>query len=186
MATNRIIEGIQPHGAGSDNNPKPSVKEPTTINMIKDMESDEVDNSGAPIKKVRKTVKKSITNTPGKINESDKKYAHRPFNAEYELHNGTDGEVIGMATVENGVITVLAIDDSADENYTGHALSILLGNIIREADLSNANLVLELEDVNNLQHVRFLERFGFRRTEKNIMKRNAGSITPTTVQSAKI
>lgn len=186
MANNRIKkEGIQPHGAGSDNNPKPGVREPTTINMVKDTNPttrSNIENSSAPSELVKRTVKKSLSNTPGKINES----FHSTYDVEYELRDGPDGEVIGMATIEGGVITVLAIDDSADENYNGHALSMLLGNIVREADIANANLALRLEDVNNLQHVRFLERFGFRRTDEDIMKRNAGSITPTTVPTAKI
>lgn len=182
MAKNRTkTEGIQPHGEGSDNNPKPGVREPTTINMVKDTSSD-IEGSRAPSKLVKKTVKKSLSNTPGKLNEA----FTSTYDAEYELTDGPDGEVIGMATIEGGVITVLAIDDSAEENYNGHALSILLGNIVREADLANANLALRLEDENNLQHVRFLERFGFRKTDEDIMKRNAGSITPSTVPSAKI
>ena len=47
-------------------------------------------------------------------------------------------------------------------------------------------LAIPLDNPDDLQHKRFLERFGFREVGKGVMKRNAGSVTPPSVPTARL
>ena len=102
------------------------------------------------------------------------------FNADYEIKDGE--KLVGVATVNDGVIEKLMINqDAADEDFKGHALSTTLGTIVRDADLQNANLAMQIVDLEDQEMKRFLERFGFRHTGEGIFKRTAGSIAPPSV-----
>ena len=102
------------------------------------------------------------------------------FNADYEVKDGE--RLVGQATVTDGVIEDLMINqDETEEDFKGHALSVTLGTIIRDADLQGANLAMKIVDLEDQDMKRFLERFGFRHTGEGVFKRTAGSITPPSV-----
>lgn len=148
-------------------------------------------NNRAPVKKSFQQKKKLNTDTPGLANESrlDETVPRprvRQMNAEYELRNDEDTETLGMAKIVDGLIEVLSVRNDFKEDFNGHILSKLVSAIINDADMSNSNLAIKLEDQNDLQHKRFLERFGFRHVGDGIMKRTAGAIRPPSVPSARI
>lgn len=113
------------------------------------------------------------------VTEMVRRPSQRDFSSEYEIvsNTGKEEEVIGKAIVEDGVITVLAAKE-ASSRPTREILTKLVGSIAKEADLSNANLSIRVEDRHDLDIVRFLERFGFRHVGEGILKRNAGSNMP--------
>lgn len=114
------------------------------------------------------------------IEEAEHLPTQTKFNADYEVMDGE--KLIGKATVTNGVIEDLQINqDKSDESFKGHALSVTLGTIIRDADLQGANLAMQIVDIEDQDMKRYLERFGFRHVGEGIFKRTAGSITPTSV-----
>ena len=106
------------------------------------------------------------------------------FNADYEVKDGE--KTVGMATVNDGVIEKLMINqDEADETFKGQALSRTLGTIVRDADLQNANLAMQIVNLEDQDMKRYLERFGFRHVGNGVFKRTAGSITPPSVLEKK-
>jgi len=155
-----------------------------------DPNSAEIDNAEAPIKQTIRKGQKLNTDTPGlKESRMDEMVRSNPMqlmNAEYELRNDEDTDTIGMAMITDGVIETLAVRNDFNKEYNGYILSRLMSAIVNDADLSNSNLSIRLEDQNDLQQKRFLERFGFRHIQDGIMKRNAGAIRPTSVPSARI
>ena len=69
---------------------------------------------------------------------------------------------------------------SAEEAYRGQIINAMLSQIVNEADRHKANLSIQLTDVSgDLKYI--FERYGFRDVGKSIMKRNTGSIRPTSV-----
>lgn len=186
--------GIFPGGAGVSGDLVAKDRDVLTLADLEDTTSHTTDNkpmpnSKAPIKKAKATLKKSLTNTSGNtapINETVRRTRRNNYDADYDLRNDADTETIGVAQVRDGLITMLAVRNDLSEDFNGHILSRLLGTLVRDADLANANLAIGLDDPDDIQHKRFLERFGFRETGGGVMKRNAGSITPPSVPTARI
>jgi len=141
--------------------------------------------SKAPKKFVAKSVKKQNTDTRPEegatVTEMIRQPIMKDFNADYELMTDVGEDKIGVAKVTSGVIELLATRDDVQGTYKGQLLSRLVQSIVRDADLANANLSIELVAPDDEQMKRFLERFGFRHTGGGIMKRNAGSIVPPSV-----
>ena len=53
--------------------------------------------------------------------------------------------------------------------------------LVRDADLTNANISMQINDQDDLEMKRFLERFGFRHVGDGVFRRTAGAITPPSV-----
>lgn len=155
-------------------------------------------NSEAPLKAARKKASKQNTDTrpvakvvdpstfeyvaKPKVEEMVRRPFRNPFDAEYELTSADGEEKIGLATVNDGIIQVFAFrEDYPEASFGGHLPSKLLGNIVRDADLANANLSIRMRDPHDLQMRRFFERFGFRHVGDGVMKRNAGATNPPSV-----
>lgn len=174
-------------GAGADNDITSRKRDATTINIAKNKD-DPIAGNEAPLKFVKRSVKKSVTDTKGgeRMDEAIHRTRMMPYNAEYEVKDDRDENTIGVANINNGVIETLAVRNDFKEDFNGHILSKLLGTIVRDADAANANLAIKLDDPNDIQHKRFLERFGFRETSTAILKRTAGSVTPPSVPTARI
>ena len=146
-------------------------------------------NNKAPIKQAMAKVKKSLTDTPGNtkpVNESISKSLKREYDADYTLRDDQDKEDLGEARIRQGVIELLAVRNDFAEDFNGHVMSRLMSTIVNDADLANANLAIQLDDPSDIQHKRFMERFGFRETENGVMKRTAGSIRPPSVPTARL
>lgn len=88
---------------------------------------------------------------------------------------------VGVAAVENGIITKIEASDAATEDYKGEILNKLLGSITYDADVCNSNLSIQIPATETSRWPRFLERYGFRRTHPGIYKRLAGSVRPPSV-----
>lgn len=104
---------------------------------------------------------------------------HTGLTADYEVFDGE--RRVGAAHIEDGVITVLAVDNSTDESWKGQVLSVLLTQICTEANRSNANLAIVVPETKTQKLKRVLERFGFRLTHTNIYKRTSGAAIPPSV-----
>lgn len=165
--------GTGGHGTGAV--PPPSIRKPDF----------KLPASKAPKKFVAKSVKKQNTDTRPEegatVTEMIRQPIMKDFNADYELMTDVGEDKIGVAKVTSGVIELLATRDDVQGTYKGQLLSRLVQSIVRDADLANANLSIELVAPDDEQMKRFLERFGFRHTGGGIMKRNAGSIVPPSV-----
>lgn len=99
------------------------------------------------------------------------------LNTSYEVIDPDDKTVIGKCIVQNSVISLLEYDSTKDLYYKGQILGTLLENVCKEADAKNAKLLLMLSIENdNLKY--FIERYGFRYLNNNIMERTPGSIIP--------
>ena len=198
--TMSVGEGIQAGGPGVSGDLVPADRHATTIAMVKDTSDPNIKKapklagSEAPTKFVKKQIKKSHDNRPGNIsdiseavnqivNEAIPRVTPQDYSADYDLRDDKNQESIGVASITHGVIELLSVRNDVVEDYNGHIMSRLLSTIVRDADAANANLAIPLDDPNDLQHKRFLERFGFRGVGENIMKRNAGSVTPPSVPS---
>ncbi len=192
----RMFEGpiLPAGGPGASGDLVPRHRDATTINMVKDKdtptrERTPMANNKAPIKQAKSKVAKSLTNTPGNtkaVNESVPRQNPREYNADYTLRDDRDTEDLGEARVRYGVIELLAVRNDFAEDFNGHVMSRLMSTIVNDADLANANLAIQLDDPSDIQHKRFMERFGFRETENGIMKRNAGSVRPPSVPTARL
>lgn len=193
-------EGIQSGGPGVSGDLVPADRHATTIAMVKDTsdpnikKSPKLAGSEAPTKFVKKQIKKSHDNRPGNISdikesvnrilaEAIPRVLPSDYSADYDLRDDKNQESIGVASITHGVIELLSVRNDVVEDYNGHIMSRLLSTIVRDADAANAHLAIPLENPDDLQHKRFLERFGFRAVGKGIMKRNAGSVTPPSVPS---
>lgn len=200
LRSSMLPEGLQPGGPGVSGDLVPRDPHATTIAMVKDTldpnikKSPKLAGSEAPTKHVKKQIKKSHDNRPGNISDINEavnkilaeaipRVIPQNYSADYDLRDDKDQESIGVASINHGVIELLSVRNDIAEDYDGHIMSRLLGTIVRDADAANANLAIPLNDPNDLQHKRFLERFGFRGVGENIMKRNAGSVTPPSVPS---
>ena len=185
---------LPPGGPGASGDLVPRHRDATTLNMVKDTntptrERTPMANNKAPIKQAKAKVKKSLTNTSGNtsaINESVPRLSPKEYNADYTLRDDRDTEDLGEARVRHGVIELLAVRNDFAEDFNGHIMSKMLSAIVRDADLANANLAIQLDNASDIQHKRFMERFGFRETQNGIMKRNAGSVTPPSVPTARL
>jgi len=137
-------------------------------------------NNKAPLAATKRKVRKLNTNSvrEGLIFEYIRKPQQNDFTADYEVRDDVGEELLGFARVTGGVIELLSAKDTLKEDYSGHVYAQLLGTIIRDADDSNANLSILLARENDLNFMRFMERFGFRHIGEGIMKRNAGAIKP--------
>jgi hypothetical protein len=181
-------------GPGSSGDLVPRHRDATTINMVKDTNADTrkrtpMANNKAPIKQAKAKIAKSLTNTPGNtkaVNESVPRQKPREYNADYTLRDDRDTEDLGEARIRYGVIELLACRNDFLEDFNGHVMSRLMSTIVNDADLANANLAIQLDDPSDIQHKRFMERFGFRETENGIMKRNAGSVRPPSVPTVRL
>jgi hypothetical protein len=101
------------------------------------------------------------------------------LNNEYEIIDD-DENTIGFAKVSEGVIETLDYETSATEQYRGHILSAILNQIVTEADHRMANLSIQITEMSSdIKYI--LERHGFRLAGGSVMKRNAGSLRPTSV-----
>jgi hypothetical protein len=196
-----VSEGIQPSGPGSSNDMVPGAGDALTLSTIADTtkanrhKGPKLPGAEAPTKTVLKTVKKSLDDRPGAMNdiideqvesilrEAVPRVMAPDYSADYELMDDRDEEVIGVASITHGVIEALSVRNDLAVNFEGHIMSRLMNTIIRDADNANANLAIAMTDPDNLRQKRFLERFGFRDTGRGILKRNAGSVTPPSVIS---
>jgi len=114
------------------------------------------------------------------VTEMNRLPKHKQFNADYEVEDG--GKMVAKATLNNGVIDEFMIrDDIGNNDFRGKYMSGLMGAIIRDADMSNANMSMQINDQDDLEMKRFLERFGFRHVGDGVFKRTAGAITPPSV-----
>ncbi len=118
------------------------------------------------------------------LSEAIPRVLPKDYSADYELRDDKDQNTIGVARINHGVIELLSVRNDIAEDFTGHVMSRLMNTIVRDADSANANLAIALDDPSDQQHKRFMERFGFRFVGRNIMKRNAGSVTPPSVPTA--
>lgn len=133
----------------------------------------------APTNFVKKQVQKLNTDSRP-LNEMVRRPLSNDFNVDYEVKDGEDLVAIGKVT--GGKIEMLSVrNDIQSESFAGNILSRLVGTIVRDADMANANLSIKLTDYEDISMKRFLERFGFRETSEGILKRNAGSIHPPSV-----
>jgi len=193
-------EGIQAGGPGVSGDLVPADRHATTISMVKDTaaanikKSPNLPGSEAPTKFVKKQIKKSLDNRPGNISDINEavnkilaeaipRVTPSDYSADYDLRDDENQESIGVASITHGVIELLSVRNDVIEDYNGHIMSRLLSTIVRDADAANAHLAIPLDNPDDLQHKRFLERFGFRAVGEGIMKRNAGSVTPPSVPS---
>ncbi len=196
-------EGFAPGGVGASGDMVPRDPHATTIAMVKDTLSPNIKKapklagSEAPTKFVKKQIKKSHDNRPGNISdvtesvnrilaEAIPRVTPQDYSADYDLRDDENQESIGAASITHGVIELLSVRNDVIEDYTGHIMSRLLSTIVRDADAANAHLAIPLDNPDDLQHKRFLERFGFREVGKGVMKRNAGSVTPPSVPTARL
>jgi hypothetical protein len=194
---------LPPGGPGASGDLVPRDPHATTIAMVKNTaaaniaKSPKLAGSEAPTKFVKKQVKKSLDNRPGNVSDINEQVERilaeaiprvvpQDYSADYELRDDKDQKTIGVASISHGVIELLSVRNDIIEDFGGHIMSRLLNTIVRDADAANANLAIALDDPSDLQHKRFMERFGFRAVGKNIMKRNAGSVTPPSVPTARL
>lgn len=201
-------ESVIPSGGpGASGDLVPRDPHATTIAMVKDTlapnvkKSPKLAGSEAPTKFVKKQIKKSLDNRPGNIsdvteslsaqvdsilNEAIPRVTPKEYNADYDLMDDSGQELIGVARISQGVIELLSVRNDLVEDFNGHIMSRLMSTIVRDADSANVNLAIALDDPSNLQQKRFLERYGFRAVGESVMKRNAGSVTPPSVPTAKL
>ena len=188
-------EGFQPSGAGTSNDMVPRGRDALTLSAVSDTTKQNrakgasMPGSEAPTKVAKANVKKSLSNTPGdtrELNEAVPRAWRRDYNADYELRDDKDEQVIGVANIRNGFIESMAVRNDLAEDFEGHIMSRLLGTIVRDADLADANLAIQMDHPDDLQQKRFLERFGFRETGNGVLKRNAGSVTPPSVPATRL
>ncbi len=105
---------------------------------------------------------------------------HKEFNADYEVDEG--GEIVAKAAIHAGVIEEFMVrDDVGGNDFRGKYMSGLMSAIVRDADLTNSNMSMQIHDPDDLEMKRFLERFGFRHFGDGVYKRTAGAITPPSV-----
>ncbi len=102
------------------------------------------------------------------------------ISGEYEVRNGE--QIAGFARVKDGVIEELTCASGAEEDYRGEVLTHLLNTIVEEADMQNSNLSLQLQNKDDDDMKRFLERFGFKHVGHGVMQRTAGAVRPPSVQ----
>jgi len=106
---------------------------------------------------------------------------HKDFDADYEVEDGN--EIVAKGSVTGGVIEEFMVrDDITNNDFRGKYMSGLMGAIIRDADMTNSNMSMQVvDDSDNIEMKRFLERFGFRHAGEGIYKRTAGAIVPPSV-----
>ena len=194
---------LPPGGPGASGDLVPRDPHATTIAMVKNTaaaniaKSPKLAGSEAPTKFVKKQVKKSLDNRPGNVSDINEQVNRilseaiprvipKNYSADYELRDDRDQNTIGVARINHGVIELLSVRNDIAEDFNGHVMSRLMTTIVRDADAANVNLAIALDDPSDQQHKRFLERFGFRGVGKNIMKRNAGSVTPPSVPAVRL
>lgn len=203
LRSSLLPEGIQSGGPGVSGDMVPRDPHATTIAMVKDTldpnikKGPKLAGSEAPTKFVKKQIKKSLDNRPGNVSDINEavnkilaeaipRVIPQDYSADYDLRDDKNQESIGVASITHGVIELLSVRNDVVEDYNGHIMSRLLSTIVRDADAANAHLAIPLDDPNDLQQKRFLERFGFRAVGEGIMKRNAGSVTPPSVPTARL
>jgi hypothetical protein len=194
---------LPPGGPGASGDLVPRDPHATTIAMVKDTaaaniaKAPKLAGSEAPTKFVKKQIKKSLDNRPGNVSDINEQVNRilseaipraisKDYSADYELRDDRDQDTIGVARINHGVIELLSVRNDIAEDFNGHVMSRLMTTIVRDADAANSNLAIALDDPSDQQHKRFLERFGFRGVGKNIMKRNAGSVTPPSVPAVRL
>lgn len=115
-----------------------------------------------------------------KVTEMVRYPKHKEFNADYEVDEC--GEIVAKATIHAGVIDEFMVkDDVGGNDFRGKYMSGLMSAIVRDADLTNSNMSMQVYDPDDLEMKRFLERFGFRHFGDGVYKRTAGAITPPSV-----
>jgi hypothetical protein len=200
----KTSESVLPSGGpGASGDLVPRDPHATTIAMVKDTataniaKAPKLAGSEAPTKFVKKQIKKSLDNRPGNVSDINEQVNRilseaiprvlpKDYSADYELRDDRDQDTIGVARINHGVIELLSVRNDIAEDFNGHVMSRLMTTIVRDADAANSNLAIALDDPSDQQHKRFLERFGFRGVGKNIMKRNAGSVTPPSVPAVRL
>ena len=118
---------------------------------------------------------------PRKVTETIRRPLLGTLSNEYEIIDD-DEKPVGYAKVREGIISTLDYVSSASQEYRGQILSAMLHQIVTEADRHNANLSVQVNNITG-EVKTLLERFGFRRTMDDVMKRNYGGIHPTSVPS---
>jgi hypothetical protein len=165
------------------------VPDTDTISLsVGGVEQDEIKKSRkAPMKQVRANAKalsargKPPALNPYKIMETIRRPVIGTLSNEYEIIDD-DENTIGFSKVVNGIIESMDYSTDAAQDYRGEILSAMLSQIVSEADHHRANLSIQVtEDAGDIKYI--LERFGFRLAGGSVMKRNAGAIRPTSVQT---
>lgn len=145
-----------------------------------------LDQNKKDAKKVRRTVNKNIKksqanpNFEKELNEMIRLPIFSLISGEYEVKK--DEQVVGFARVKDGVVEELTCASGANEDYRGEVLTHLMNTIVGEADMQNSNLSLQLQNKDDDDMKRFLERFGFKHVGHGVMQRTAGAVRPPSVQ----
>jgi hypothetical protein len=116
---------------------------------------------------------------PYKLKETIRKPFQGSLTNEYEIMDDCE-RTVGYASVVEGVIDDFQFDESGLGLPSGTVASMMLHQIVGEADRHSANLSIQIVDLSSEIKLIF-ERFGFRLVTGDIMKRLAGSIRPTSV-----
>ncbi len=188
--TQRVSEEMGPLGGfmaplrGSDS--KFAIPDNMAIIDPESFEFSSLDQTKKDARKVRKQVNKNIRkqqsdpNFEDELNEMIRLPIFSLISGEYEVRNGE--QIAGFARVKDGVIEELTCASGAEEDYRGEVLTHLLNTIIEEADMQNSNLSLQLQNKDDDDMKRFLERFGFKHVGHGVMQRTAGAVRPPSVQ----
>ncbi len=105
---------------------------------------------------------------------------HKELNADYEVEDGD--EIVAKGRVNFGVIDDFMVrDDIKNNDFRGKYMSGLMSAIVRDADMTNSNMSMQIFNKDDMEMKRFLERFGFRHVGDGVFKRTAGAITPPSV-----
>lgn len=118
---------------------------------------------------------------PYKLDETIRTPICGTLTNEYEIVDEAD-HTIGYASVVEGVIEEFQYQDSSDQSFRGHVASTILHQIVSEADRHQANLSIQIEEMDAEIKLMF-ERFGFRLDRGTVMKRLSGAVRPPSVPS---
>ena len=135
---------------------------------------------GVPIPMIGGKLNAYMIEKKNLVTEANRLPAHKQFNADYDVQDGE--EMVAKATVNDGVIDEFMIrDDIGNDDFRGKYMSGMMSAIVRDADMTNSNMSMQINDQDDLEMKRFLERFGFRHVGDGVFRRTAGAITPPSV-----
>jgi hypothetical protein len=114
------------------------------------------------------------------VSETYREPKHKQLNTDYEVED--NGEMVAKASISDGVIDEFMIrDDVGNNDFRGKYMSGLMSAIVRDADMTNSNMSMQIPDQYDMEMKRFLERFGFKHVGDGVFRRTAGSLTPPSV-----
>lgn len=160
--------------------------EPDEEIVVSDEDQREIKQSAkAPKKLVRSTVRamsargKPAKLNPYKLQETIRKPIMGTLSNEYEIVDEQD-QIIGYASVSESFINRFEFTDATKRSFRGQVASVLLDQIVTEADRHTTNLTIEVQHMDG-EIKTLLERFGFRLINGDTMQRLAGSVRPPSV-----